>query len=98
MVTRGKDRKRNRLAVWNDICTLLYLKQITNHIGIPGGSLLKKPPANAGDASSMPGSERSPGEGNGNPFQYSCPGNPMDGRAWWAIVHRVAKSKTRLSN
>ena len=98
MVTWGKDGKRNRLAVWNDMCTLPYLKQITNHIGFPGASVLKKPPANAGDASSMPGSGRSPGEGNGNPFRYSCPGNPMDGRAWWAIVHRVAKSKTRLSN
>jgi len=41
---------------------------------------------------------RSPGEGNGNPLQYSCPENPMDGRAWWATVHGVAKSWTQLSD
>ena len=51
-----------------------------------------------GDAGSIPGSIRSPGEGNGNPLQYSCLGNPMDRRAWWAIVHEVTKSKTWLSN
>ena len=44
------------------------------------------------------GREDSPGEGNGNPLQYSCLGNPMDGGAWWATVHGVAKSWTRLSN
>ena len=48
-------------------------------------------PANAGDAGLIPGSGRSPGEGNGNIFQYSCLGNPMDRGAWWATVHRVAK-------
>ena len=45
----------------------------------------------AGDTSSIPGSGRSPVEGNGNPFQYSCLGNPMDRRAWWATVHGVSK-------
>ena len=45
-----------------------------------------------GDASSVPGLERSPGEGNGKPFQYSCLENPMDRRAWQAIVHGIAKS------
>ena len=49
-------------------------------------------PANAGDRGSIPGLGRSPGEGNGNPIQYSCLGNPMNRGAWWAIVHRVAKS------
>ena len=44
------------------------------------------------------GQEDSLGEGNGNPLQYSCLENPMDGRAWWATVHRVAKSRTRLSD
>ena len=53
---------------------------------------------NAGDLGSIPGLRRSPGEGNGNPLQYSCLENPMDGRAWWATVHRVAKSRTRLSD
>ena len=45
----------------------------------------------------IPGSGRSPGEGNGNPLQYSCLENPMDRRAWWATVHGVAKSQIRLS-
>ena len=53
---------------------------------------------NAGDLGSNPGSERSSGEGNGNPFQYSCLENFMDGEAWWAIVHGVTKSWTWLSN
>ena len=52
----------------------------------------------AGDPGSIPGSGRSPGEGNGNPLQYSCLGNPMDRGAWWATVRGVAKSRTRLSN
>ena len=55
------------------------------------------PPANAGDMGSIPASERSPGEGNGNPLQYSCLENPIEGGAWWAAVHGVAKSQTRLS-
>ena len=57
--------------------------------------MVKNLPANAGDmrdAGSIPGSERSPGEGNGNPLQYSCLGNPMDRGAGWATVHRVTKS------
>ena len=57
--------------------------------------MVKNLPANAGDmrdAGSIPGSGRSPGEGNGNPLQYSCLGNPMDRGAGWAIVHRVTKS------
>ena len=54
--------------------------------------MVKSPSANAGDMGSIPGSRRSPGEGNGNPFQSSCLENPMDRRAWWATVHRVTKS------
>ena len=60
---------------------------------------IKNPPANAGggrDAGWTPGSGRSPGEGHGNPPQYSCLENPMDRRAWWAIVHGAAKSRTWL--
>ena len=53
--------------------------------------MVKNPPANAGDVGSIPGSERPPGEGNGNPLQYSCLGNHMDRGAWWAVVHGVAK-------
>ena len=59
---------------------------------------LKHLPCNAGDLGLIPGSGRSPGEGNGNPLQYSCLENPMDGGAWWATVHGVTKSQTRLSN
>ena len=61
--------------------------------------MVKKLPANAGgvrDADSIPGSERSPGGGHGNPLQYSCLENPLDRGAWQAIVHRVAKSQARL--
>ena len=58
--------------------------------------MVKNLPANAGDAGSIPGSGRSPGEGNGNLHQYSCLGNLMDRGAWWATVHGVAKSQTRL--
>ena len=54
-------------------------------------SVVKKPPANAGDVGLILGSGRSPGEGNGNPLQYSCLGNPMDRGAWWAIVQGIAK-------
>ena len=53
---------------------------------------------NAGDLGSIPGLGRSPGEGNGNPLQCSCLENSMDGGAWWATVHGVAKSRTRLSD
>ena len=51
-----------------------------------------------GDLGSISGLGRSPGEGNGNPLQYSCLENPTDGAAWWAAVHGVAKSRTRLSD
>ena len=59
--------------------------------------VLKNPPVNAGDAGSIPGSERSPGIGSGNPLQYSCLGNSMGRGAWWATVHDVAKSRIQLS-
>ena len=68
--------------------------------GFPGGSVVKNPPAKAGDTGdtgSIPGSGRSHGEGNGTSFQYSCLENPMDRGAWWATVHRIAKSWTWLS-
>ena len=51
-----------------------------------------------GDVCLIPGLGRSPGEGNGNPLQYSCLGNPMDRGGWWATVHEVTKSQTRLSD
>ena len=61
-------------------------------------SEVKASACNARDLSSIPGSGRSPGEGNGNPLQYSCLENPMDRGAWWATVHGVTKSRTRLSD
>ena len=63
------------------------------------GLEVKNSPANAGDIrdqASIPGLERSPGEGHGNPLQYSCLENPMDREAGWAMVHRIAKSWTQL--
>ena len=54
--------------------------------------MVKKSASNAGDMGSIPGLGRSPGGGNGNPLQYSCLENPMDRGAWWATVHRVARS------
>jgi len=59
--------------------------------GFRGGSVLKNPPANAGDMSSIPGFGRSPGGGNGNPLPYSCLENPMDRGAWRATVKEVTK-------
>ena len=65
--------------------------------GFPEVLVVKNLPANAGnirDLGSIPGSGRSPGEGHGNPLQYSCLENPMDRGAWWATVHAVRKSQT----
>ena len=59
--------------------------------GIPSGSVVENLPAHVGVVGSIPGLGRSPGEGNGNPLQYSCLGNPMDRGLWWAAVHGVAK-------
>ena len=66
-------------------------------LGFPGGSVVKNLPANAGDASLIPGSGNSLGGGNGNPLHCSCLGNPMDRRTWWALVCGVGKSWKRLS-
>ena len=67
-------------------------------MGFPGDSEGKASAHNAGDPDSIPGWGRSPGEGNGNLLQYSCLENSMNGGAWWATVHGVAKSRTRMSN
>ena len=69
------------------------LDHIVN-LAFPGGSDCKESTCNAEDLGSIPQSGRSPGEGNGNSLQYSCLENPMDRGAWWATVHRVAKSWT----
>ena len=65
-------------------------------MGFPGGPVGKQPARDVGDAGSIPGCGRSPGEGNGNPLQYSCLKNPMDRGAWLATVHQVAKSWKQL--
>ena len=66
-------------------------------MGSPGGSLVKRPSANAGDADSIPGLGDSPEEGNGNPLQYSCLENSTDSGAWCATVHGFEKSGIQLS-
>ena len=73
---------------------MIYIKK---RYDFPGGSDSKESSCNAEDLDSIPGLGRCPGEGNGNPFQYSCLENPMDGGTWWTIVHGIAKSWTRLS-
>ena len=71
--------------------------------GVPDGSTGTESACSAGDtgdvggAGSVPGLGRSTGRGNLTPVQYSCRGNPVDSGAWWATVHRVTKSQTRLS-
>ena len=74
----------------NDVCPKPY-SMWASQVAL----MVKNPPASAGDlrdAGSIPGSGRSPGEGHGNPLQYSCLENPMDRGAWWATGHGVAKS------
>ena len=76
----------------------MYKSSLIISFNCPGGSDGKVSVYNAGNPGSIPGLGRSPGEGNGNPLQYSCLENPMDGGAWEAAVHGVTKSQTRLSN
>ena len=63
--------------------------------GLPGGSVVKNPPGNAGDEDLIPGLGRSPREGNGSSLQYSCLENLMDREAWRATVHRISKESDR---
>ena len=83
------------------MCVYIYIYIYIIHTiywCFPGSTVVKNFPANAGDVGLIPGSGRSPGIGNGNPLQYSCLENPMDRGTWWATVHGVAKSQTRLSD
>ena len=82
--------KKNRQKRQNQQYNPLYQ-------GFPGGSVVKNLPTNAGDMGSIPGSGKFPGEGNGNPLQYSCLENPIDREAWWATVHGVLKNWTQLN-
>ena len=75
--TRSKGTRAPYLNLHN-----LDSSLVTLNTGFPGGSVVKDPPANAGDTGSILGSGRSPGEGNGNPLQHSCLENPMDREAW----------------
>ena len=77
---------------------LIFESNIFGDLGFPGGSDGKESSCNAGDLGLIPGLGGSPGEGNGEPFQYSCLENSMDRVAWWAIVHGVTKSQTQLSD
>ena len=70
------------------------MENICFDANFPGGSDGKESACNAGDPGSIPGLERSPGEGNGTPLQYSCLENPMDGGAWQATVHGIIESWT----
>ena len=85
---------RHQNGVWQ----LQSVQRIAFGNNFPGGLENKASACNAGDRGSIPGLERSPGEGNGNPLQYSCLENPMDRGAWLATVPGVAKSRTRLSD
>ena len=85
----GRVRILTRACLWGRTHSLL---------GSPGGTVVKNPSANAGDVSSIPGSGRSPGGGNGNPLQYSHPKNPKSRGAWCATVHGVTKSRTQLND
>ena len=80
------------------VCYWVNLRRFVSKSDFPGGSDSKTSACNAGDLGSIPRWGRSPREGNGNPIQYSCLENPMDGGAWRATVHGVAKSRTRLSD
>ena len=77
--------------------SIIYIA-LTLYLGFPGGSDSKESDWNAWDMGLIPGSGRSPGEGSGHPFQYSCLENPMDRGAWWAPVHGIAKNWMRLSD
>ena len=79
------------------ILLLVFFWHVESY-GCPGGSDSVESACNAGDRGSIPGLGRSPGEGNGNPLQYSCLENPMNEGAWQAIVRGVAKTGTQLSD
>ena len=81
----------------SEVSICVYIDRYTHFFGSPGGTVVKDPLAIQEMVGLIPGSGRSPGEGNGYPLHYSCLGNPMDRGAWWAIVHGVTNSWTRLS-
>ena len=89
-----KRERRNERLLRKCLAIVLGKLPTPKSLNFPGGSEVKASACNVGDLSSIPGLGRSPGEGNGNPLQDSCLENPVDGGAWWATVHGVAKSRT----
>ena len=99
----AKKKKRREVYLFGNtnkvITELKTFRSVSYRIeGFPGGSEVKASASNAGDPGLIPGLGRSPGEGNGNPLQYSCLENPVDEGAWRATVHGVTKSQTQLSD
>ena len=97
--TLGKNQAVSLRSLAHEVAHIFML--VSRSLGASQVALVvKNLPAYAGevrDVGLIPGLGRSPGGGHGNPLQYSCLGNPMDRGAWWATVHRAAKSRTRLS-
>ena len=91
-------KKNAYLILWHAHNKGQKWQALNRSIRFPGGSDNKESVCNVGDLGSIPGSGRYPGEGNGNPLQYSCLENPMDGGTWQATVHGVTKSRSRLSH
>ena len=87
----------NDMSLLSDLLHSAFFFFFNSSVGFPGGSLIKNPPANAGDAGSIPGSGISLAERNGNPFQCSCLGNPMNRGAWRVTVHGVARFRHDLA-
>ena len=86
-------------VLFKGLCLFIYIR-IDSCLGIrinPHSSVGKESACNVGDLGLIPGYGRSPGEGNGNPFQYSCLENPMDRGAWRATVHRIARTGHNLA-
>ena len=95
-ILQEKCRKMKWPTCEGQILTFLGIG-IYQNSGFPGGSEVKSPPINAGDAGSIPGSGRCSGEGNGNPLQYSCLGNSRDRGAWPSTVHGVIRVRHNLA-
>ena len=92
-----KSLQRNRKSIWRN--NGWKFPKFKKNANLPGDSYGKEPAWNAGELCSIPGLGIAPGEGNGNPLQYSYLENSMDRGVWWAIAHRVAESDTtRLSD
>ena len=90
--------RRDKKGFLGDQCKEIEENNRMGKTSLVAQRLKRESACNAGDLGLIPGLGRSPGKGNGNPLQYSCLENPMDGGVWWATVHVFAKSQTRLSD